>query len=115
YRSVVAALDEGIVLLDAQGVVQTCNASVVRLLGVPGAQLLGLAVADLRWPALSEDGTPFPPADWPVAVALRTGQSASAVLGLQRPDGQRVWLSLNAQPLRAPGQVHPEAVVVSFA
>ncbi|HMA37696.1 MAG TPA: CHASE3 domain-containing protein [Chloroflexia bacterium] len=116
YRSVIAALDEGILLLDAQGVIQTCNASAERILGLPARDLLGRALDDPRWAAIHEDGTPFPWETFPALVALQTGQAQAPVLmGLPAPAGPLTWVSATAHPLRSPGQMQPEAVVVSFA
>ena len=41
YRSVVNALDEGVVVIDPEGVVRTGNASAERILGMPAEELTG--------------------------------------------------------------------------
>ena len=116
YRSVVNALDEGVVVIDDQGVLRTGNASAERILGLPMAELTKRPLSDSSWKAVHEDGTPFPSDAYPASVTLRTGQSCSGVvMGLYKPDGDLRWLEVNSRPLRSKGQAQPSAVVVSFS
>ena len=116
YRSVVNALDEGVVVIDAEGVVRTGNASAERILGSPADELTGRSVHDGRWRTIHEDGSPFRSEDYPAAVTLRTGEPrASVVMGVYRPDGRLRWLDMNSRPLPAEGGNGPSAVVVSFS
>ena len=43
YRSMIAALDEGIILVDAEGPLFASNASAERILGVPTGEMVGPA------------------------------------------------------------------------
>ncbi|HEU4686524.1 MAG TPA: PAS domain S-box protein [Nitrospira sp.] len=116
YRSVVNALDEGVVVIDDQGVLRTGNASAERILGRPMAELAKRSLHDSSWNAIYEDGTPFPPEAYPASVTLNTGESCSGVvMGLYKPDGDLRWLEVNSRPLRVKGQAAPSAVVVSFS
>jgi PAS domain S-box-containing protein len=68
------------------------------------------------WRACREDGTSFPENDFPFEVALRTGQPQfNVIMCVRRPDQPPQWLSINAQPVFAPGASAPYAVVVSHA
>jgi PAS domain S-box-containing protein len=60
YRSVIAATQEGIVLLDADGGIRACNGSAERILGLSADQMMGRTSLDPRWRAIHEDGSPFP-------------------------------------------------------
>ncbi len=114
YRSVVAALNEGVVLVDAAGVIQSCNLSAQKILGVAEAGLIGQSFAG--WDAIREDGTPFPDEQFPVNETLRTGRPcANIVMGLVHPDQAVTWLSLNCQPLPPATEPGLYAAVVSFA
>jgi len=116
YRSVVNALDEGVVVIDAEGVVRTGNASAERILGLPAEELTRRSLHDGRWRTIHEDGSPFLSEDYPAVVTLRTGESrASVVMGVYRPDGRLRWLDMNSRPLPAEGGNGPSAVVVSFS
>lgn len=48
-------------------------------------------------------------------VTLRTGRPVSnAIMGVQRPDGSRGWISINSQPVQADSDGVVQAVVTSF-
>lgn len=116
YRSLVAALAEGIVLQDAQGVIQASNERAEEILGLSLGQLQGLTSIDPCWRSIHEDGSPLPGTDHPAMVALRTGQPCrNVVMGVHKPSGDLTWISINAQPMFHPGEDKPYAVVASFA
>ena len=116
YRSILDAMEEGVVLQDATGRIITCNTSAERILGLSLDELTGLTSLDPRWQALHEDGSPFPGEDHPAMLALRAGQSQSnVIMGLVQPDAALTWLSVNARPLFRPAETQPYAVVVTFS
>jgi PAS domain S-box-containing protein len=116
YRSVVAALSEGIVLYMRDGSISACNQAAERILGLTADQMMGRTSVDPRWQAIHEDGSPFPGDQHPAMITLRTGQPLSGVvMGIHHPDGTLRWLSINSQPLLHPGETLPYAVVTSFA
>lgn len=116
YRSVVNALDEGVVVIDAEGMLKTANASAERILDLSLEELTGRSVRDGRWQTIREDGSPFPLEEYPALITLRTGQPcASAVMGIYRPDGKLRWIDINSRPLAAEGRMTPASVVVSFS
>jgi PAS domain S-box-containing protein len=115
YRSVIAAMQDGIVLLDTDGSIRACNASAERILGLSAMEMMGRTPSDMRWRAIHENGTPFPGETHPPMVTLRTGQPCSnVVMGIRKPDDRLTWISINSQPLfRADGRTLC-GVVVSF-
>lgn len=115
YRSVIAAMAEGIVLQDAQGVVQACNAAAERILGLSADQIMGRISVDPRWRTIHEDGSPFKSENHPLAITLRTGRPCqNVVMGICKPDQTLCWISMNSQPLFAPAQSKPYAAISSF-
>jgi light-regulated signal transduction histidine kinase (bacteriophytochrome) len=79
-------------------------------------EMSGRTSHDARWAALREDGTSFPGEAHPAMVTLRTGRPCSnVIMGVHRPDDERVWISINTQPLFHPGETQPHAVVTSFS
>jgi len=115
YRSVVSALQEGVVLQDADGTIRACNASAERILGLTADQMQERTSLDAWWHAIHEDGSPFPGTEHPAMVTLKTGRPCSdVVMGVYRPDGALVWISVNSQPLFHPQDLRPYAVVTSF-
>ncbi|MDF0643120.1 MAG: PAS domain S-box protein [Nitrospira sp.] len=116
YRSVVNALDEGVLVIDDQGVLRTGNASAERILGMPLAELMKRPLDDPMWKTIYEDGRPFPPEHHPVAVTLRSGASCSGVvMGFYKADGEVRWLEVNSRPVGLKGQGAPALAVVSFS
>jgi diguanylate cyclase (GGDEF)-like protein/PAS domain S-box-containing protein len=113
YQTVVAALDEGIMVIDRDGVVMSVNDAARAMLGdhiVKGLRLDAEAIVN-RWRMFTEGGEPISPEEHPVAIGLRTGQPQSrTVVGFAEGDTV-LWLSIAIQPLKH----HPGgAVVCSF-
>ncbi len=113
FATVVASLDEGILVIGEDERIQTVNQSAARILGVSVGDLEGtsLATARLDLTVLDEDGNVVPPHEWPGVVALRAGTMSEGMeVVLVRPDGDRRWLSVNCHPLGGAGV----AAVLSF-
>lgn len=115
HRAVIESLAEGITVQDVAGAVRSANPSAERILGITEEQMIGLTPADNLWEAVREDGTPLPVEEHPSLAALRTGQpQRDVVMGLHRPDGTDIWLSVNAQPIAHPETNEALGVVTSF-
>ena len=115
FRAVIAGMQEGVVLHDDTGAIRSFNPSAERILGLSGAQLLGLKPIDREWQAVHEDGSPWPPESHPALIALRTGRSQPrALMGVQRGDGTFGWLNVTADPLIRAGEQRPHASVAVF-
>jgi PAS domain S-box-containing protein len=116
YRSVIAAMAEGVVLQEANGEIRTCNASAERILGLSQEQMMGKTSLDFGWRSIREDGSPFPGHEHPAMVTLATGEPcANVIMGVNKPDGSLTWISINSQPLFHRGSDRPAAVVASFS
>jgi PAS domain S-box-containing protein len=116
YRSVVAAMAEGVVVHDADGKVVTCNPMAVRILGLRSEdELLGRVTLDPLWRLVQEDGSPLRAQDQPAIRTLRDGvPGRDVILGVDVPDGGRRWVSVNTEPIFERGQKAPSAVVATF-
>lgn len=116
YRLVIAALFEGVILIDANGKIRASNPSAERILGLSVEQLSGHTLFDPSWQPIHEDGSPFPVETQSTWIALHTGQpSHDVIMGIHKPDGCLAWLSINSQPLYRSGDTKPYAAVASFA
>ncbi|PZO44317.1 MAG: hypothetical protein DCF17_04440 [Shackletoniella antarctica] len=114
YRSVVAALSEGVAVVQADGTLLTCNASAAQIVGLQSGQIVGRSLADMALTFIQDDGSPCPDDDHPVCITLRTGQPVNnRVLGLVKTQGT-TWISCNTRPLQHPDAPLPYAVVLSF-
>lgn len=116
YRSVVSALDEGIVYLDYSGRIITSNRKAGEILGLAPEEVDGRTPLDPRWKAIRENGDPFPGEEHPSWIALKTGiPQSDVVMGIETGDGGEIrWLRIGAQPVFRPGVESPYAVVVTF-
>jgi PAS domain S-box-containing protein len=116
YRSVVAAMQEGIVLQDGDGNIVACNLSAEKILGLTIDEMLNRTSHDPRWQSIKEDGSLFPGETHPAMVTLRTGKPCSnVIMGLQHPNKTTSWISINSQPLFHQNDPVPYAVVTSFS
>jgi len=115
YRSVIASMQEGIVVYAADGAVRSCNAASQRILGLTEDEMKGRTLLDPRWRAIHEDGSPFANETFPAMVTLRTGQPCSqVVMGVCKKDGSVAWLSINTEPLFQPDIAVLSGVVATF-
>ncbi len=115
YRSLILALDEGIVFQQADGQITLCNPSAERILGLTFDQLRGRTSVDPAWRAIHEDGSDFPGETHPAMVTLRTGQpQRNVIMGVHKPDGELRWISINSQPVQYSDHPLPDAMVASF-
>ena len=85
YSAAVAALEEGVLVVDRDGTVVSVNSSAEAMLGEGLRRDGGATIAFDRRPMISEDGRPLAPEDHPLAVGLRTGWPQSrVVIGVDR-------------------------------
>jgi len=100
YRTLVEALDYGVLLYSAAGAVLVHNASTERVLGLSAAQIAGRAPRPPGWALFYEDGSP---AENPARLVLSTLQTGQAlrdlVVRVAHGGGHTSWLQATAQPL----------------
>ncbi|MEO8769545.1 MAG: PAS domain S-box protein [Ferruginibacter sp.] len=115
YEIVVESLSEGVLLIDADAIIVASNNKAAQILGIMEEQLKGASLDNADWNAIKADGSLFPIEEFPALVSLSQGiEMNDVILGLQKPDGERVWLSINSRPIFKEGLLLPDAVVASF-
>ncbi|MGW4483967.1 sensor domain-containing protein [Amycolatopsis sp. NPDC004368] len=98
YRTVVAALDEGVLVVGPKGLIVSVNPAASRILGVPADELIGVPCSSLV--LFDESGHRLPEDELPSVSTRRTGVTYNGlVLRLRRPDGRDVWVSLTSRLL----------------
>ena len=113
YRTVVAALDEGVLVVGADGMVLSANPAAERILGVPESVLKGSPPE--VWPIYDEQGRRLPPSQLPAAQVRRTGVAQlGRVLKVLRRDGRTVWISASCRAMR-PEEFKNTSHVLSFS
>ena len=115
YRSMVSALDEGILVVGIDGVIKACNQHAERffatvLFGEPLTRVLA------PWSLLRADGSELPAEERPIQQSLATGLPFDEVLmGLRHPEHGLRWLRVNVEPVRDAKTHQMTAVVASFS
>ena len=115
YRTLFETMPQGIVHYDAGGAIIGANRAASEILGID-------LDAVTSWPvvpegqAVREDGTPFPPGDLPVRVALRTGEIvAGTVAGVRHGrTGELRWVRITAVPDARDEQGRPSRAYAIF-
>jgi len=112
FRIALEAMQEGLVLHDADGRAMLLNQRAAAILGRNPDDLLGGVWPGEEWSAVDEGGQPVPREENPTALALRSGRpQVGHVLGLGNPE---TWLLWNATPLHRPGIPAPYGAVSTF-
>ncbi|MCC7156988.1 MAG: PAS domain S-box protein [Bryobacterales bacterium] len=115
YRSVVNAMHEGVIILKPSGEITGCNRRAAEILGLTEEELLRRTPFDAEWRATRDDGSPFPGETHPSMVAALTGQSVTGgTMEIRRPNGEAVWLMINAEPIIDTVTHEVRAAVVTF-
>ncbi len=122
FRTAIASISEGLIVMDSAGVVTLWNSSAEQILEMTQTEMHGLRPVNPEFEAVREDGTKFPQGSYPLMASLRRGEAQhEVVMGLPRrrhPSqiGQSgmLWVSVNAKPLLLSGSAEPYAVVATF-
>ncbi|WP_153412056.1 diguanylate cyclase domain-containing protein [Nocardia macrotermitis] len=110
FTTVVSQLEEGVVVIDRNGCIESINPAALRIFGHEGGDLVGTSIMGLPLSLLDPNGQPLSATRHPVARTLATGETiARYVFGVDRPDGQRRWLSGSSRLLN-PGDPDSPAV-----
>ncbi|MCM6778813.1 diguanylate cyclase [Nocardia sp. CDC159] len=100
FATVVAQLEEGVVVTDRYGRIESINPAAKRIFGRDDEDLVGLSIETLAVALLDANAQPLPPARHPITRTLATGETITRfVFGIDRPDGQRRWLSASSRLL----------------
>lgn len=116
FRTAIASMSEGLILMGADGVIRLWNESAERILQKTQSEMRGWQPLNPTFRPVREDGSTFPEGSYPLMVSLRRGEAQTdVVMGLPRTGGGLVWVSVNAKPLFPEGGGPPCAVVATFA
>jgi diguanylate cyclase (GGDEF)-like protein/PAS domain S-box-containing protein len=112
YRTVLASVEQGILVIDEYDRVTMVNPAAERILGEPGYELM---LRSQAWVLQREDGSPLPYDEYPSTICLREQRVAVAeMLRVVRSDGRLRWINATASPL-PPADDGRRSVVVCFS
>ncbi|WP_040834636.1 diguanylate cyclase domain-containing protein [Nocardia brevicatena] len=98
FTAVVSQLDEGVAVIQRDGLILSANPAARRILGLDERrELVGTDITRLPVPMRDTNGRPLPRSRHPVARTLATGETIRGfVMGITRPDGQERWLVVSS-------------------
>ncbi|WP_280342562.1 diguanylate cyclase domain-containing protein [Nocardia neocaledoniensis] len=101
FTTVVSQLEEGVLVVDRKGRIESINPAGKRILGLDDTTpVVGLSIDELPATMIDRNGQPLPTTRHPMAHTLATGEPVTHfVFGVERTDGQQVWLSCNCRLL----------------
>ncbi|MEI6667957.1 MAG: PAS domain-containing protein [Acidobacteriota bacterium] len=111
FRDVIETVANGVMYQDATGRIVDANAAALHILGLSLDEIRRRAAADPGWRAIRDDGSAYPAERYPWVMALSSGQSARAEMGLYNPvDESYRWVEVTAVPYFRPGDTAPAAI-----
>jgi PAS domain S-box-containing protein len=97
-ESIVESSPVGIGVVNPDGTIVRANEHAEEILGLSAGELADQPAAE--HPVYDVDGDPIPADERPFAEALETGETVqNREIQVEKPDGERRWLSVNAVPL----------------
>ncbi len=116
HRLLFETMLQGVVYRNSAGIIIGVNPAAERIVGRPAAELLGHTSTDLDCCAIREDGSPFPPEEYPSVVSLKTGREVKdVVIGVFNPIENRLrWVIVDAIPQFRPGDDQPYQVYTTL-
>ncbi|MCF7990967.1 MAG: ABC transporter substrate-binding protein [Thiohalocapsa sp.] len=112
YKTLFSAFPHGITVSDDQGNIVEANEAAQTLLGVATSDHVARRLDGNEWRIIRSDGSSMPSNEWPAVAALQEKRTvADGEMGICRPDGQVIWLSVTAAPLPVEGH----GVVVTYS
>ncbi len=98
---VIDTMADGLLISDRHGRLIFANDAAARILGLAAPDIVGRKCDEPAWRLTAVDGGRLVPEDHPCRAVVRTGQPIYDVeMAMTRSDGQAVFLSINAAPLR---------------
>lgn len=115
-RELFVGMSQGVLRYDQQGHITHFNDSALRILNTTSEAMIGRTVEEVMWSVVRDDGTDWPPCEYPSVVSLRTGVAfRDVVLGVYTLQKKQIkWISLSTVPLSRPGENLPSEVYSIF-
>lgn len=112
---ILQTMHDGLVLQNSQGKIVFSNPRACEILGYTNDELLNASSQDESWESVNEEGIKIGWSEHPSMKCLHSNKAVKdEVLGVKRPDGERIWLLVSAKPLNIDTEEFPQHVVVSF-
>ncbi len=98
---ILETMAEGVGIIDVGGKLIYANPMAQKILGLQKSEILARTYDDPKWVNLRIDGTPLPENEHPMSIMMETGMPVyDHEIGVQPPDRERFYISINAAPIR---------------
>ncbi|MCL6471436.1 MAG: SpoIIE family protein phosphatase [Firmicutes bacterium] len=98
-ENIIEILPVAIIVQDKDGLFAYANKAAERLLGVPCDQIIGRSYLNPPWKATTLDGKPLSRDDHPFARVIKERKPVYDIRQvIEKPDGSRIIVSINASP-----------------
>ena len=115
YRAVAQGISDGLLVVDAEGVILTCNPAALMALGVGKDQLIGSHLSQLGFELQHlEDGRRVRRLEHPVSRVMSGAGVITETYRLRRPDGETMHVRLNVRTLFDQNGPEPATCLVAF-
>ncbi|MXV63452.1 PAS domain S-box protein [Natronorubrum sp. JWXQ-INN-674] len=100
FETIVETSPIGITIVDSDGEMEFANDRAEEIYGRSKAQINDLCFDDSDWNEVDIDGEPLPDDEKPFPQITESREPVFDYLsGVSRPDGERVWISVNGAPV----------------
>jgi PAS domain S-box-containing protein len=115
HRALSEHMIQGAFRQRADGQLLDVNPAALEMFGLTEEEFLGRTWESPDWDVIREDNAPFPGAEHPSLLALKTGKPVKTVAGVLNPQKDiRVWMEISAIPEFLPGESRPYQVLVTL-
>ncbi|WP_417766589.1 PAS-domain containing protein [Stappia sp.] len=115
YRSTLESLSEGVLVVDGDGAVVSCNPAALAMLGMDTQDLTGTSLSDLALCFVDKSGDQVSLGNLLADGASDPSRLSNTVAGLNLADGRGLrWFNLNAVPFASPADGGETGVVISL-
>ncbi len=98
--SIVETMAEGVGVIDASGQMVYANPMAQQILGLKESEIKMRTYDDPQWQNLRIDGTLLPSEEHPMTIMMKTQKPVTDYeIAVQPPEGDRIYLSINAAPM----------------
>ena len=115
YQTLFETLPQGVIYYDVNGLILGANPAACQILGLDEDEMITWPVVTAGQ-AVHEDGSPLQPGEFPVTMALRTGEVVTdVVVGVKHGiTGELRWLRITAVPDSRDEKGHPQRAYAMF-
>jgi two-component system, cell cycle sensor histidine kinase and response regulator CckA len=115
YHTLFNHMIQGAIRIGADGTITDVNPAALKMLGLTLDELREKPLTTIEWDFIREDGSTFPVTEHPSTIALKTGEPASAVIGMcVSQTKNRIWLEISAIPEYFEGDSKPYQVLITM-